>query len=155
MLIITHAVTGAVIGQLTGISSIAFIASTVVHFLMDMIPHGDSGDYEKYRASGKLTKSQIYQNIFDVAVVIGFTVYLLVFRAEANWWPIFWGILGGVLPDFLVGIHECKPSRITKHAHKIHLFFHDLVIKKWRDVRLRYAVILQILGILVIMNIVF
>jgi len=155
MLIITHAVTGAVIGQLTGNSALSFVTSVTAHFIMDMIPHGDSGEYERYRASGKITKSQIFQNIFDVVIVIGFTVYLLAFHIEANWWPIFWGILGGVLPDLLVGVHECKPSRATKYIHQLHFFFHDVIIKKWRDVKYRYSIILQILGMIIVMGLVF
>lgn len=152
MLVITHAVTGAVIGQVVRISPLAFIASVVVHFLMDMIPHGDSRDYEKYRQTGKVPKASLYQLIFDFVVVTGFIIYVLVLRTEANWWPIFWGILGGVLPDLMVGVHECKPSRLTRQTHWLHLVCHDVITNRWKDVKFRYAIVIQLLIIIVLMN---
>jgi len=152
MLVITHAVTGAVIGQVAKSSPLAFIISVIVHFLMDMIPHGDSKDYEKYRETGKISKASIYQLIFDIVVVIGFAVYVLILRTETNWWPIFWGIIGSVLPDMLVGVHECKPNWLTKNPHKLHLFFHNIITDRWRDIKFRYAVVIQLLAIIILMN---
>jgi hypothetical protein len=152
MLIITHAVTGAVVGQIVRSSPLAFIISVVLHFIMDMVPHGDSSDYAKYKETGKVPKSQTFQLFFDSLVVIGFTVYILAFRIEASWWPTFWGILGGVLPDMLVGVHECRPNKATKLSHQVHFYFHDIIIKRWKDIRFRYAVVLQILAIILAMN---
>lgn len=152
MLVITHAVTGAVIGQVARSSPIAFIIGAIVHFIMDMIPHGDSQEYTRYKETGKIPRSQTYQLVFDAIIVIFFTFYVLFFRAESNWGPILWGIIGSVLPDLLVGIHECKPSKATAPFHKMHFRFHDTITNRWKDLRFRYAVILQILAIIIAMN---
>jgi len=150
MLVVTHAVTGAVIGQFVRNSPLSFIVGVLVHFLMDMIPHGDSADYKKFKESNKVPKGQIYQLIFDNLIMFGLIIYLLVFKVEGYWWPTFWGIVGSILPDLTVGIHECRPNKISKPIHRTHFFFHNVITDRWKDIRLRYAVILQLIALIVV-----
>ncbi|MBU0649073.1 hypothetical protein KJ969_03160 [Patescibacteria group bacterium] len=152
MLILTHALTGAVIGQVVRHSALAFIFGWVMHFVMDMIPHGDSKDYAQYKKTGVIPKWQIYQMIFDNVIMFGLMIYLLIFNVESYWWPTFWGILGSILPDIIVAIHECRPSKITRPFHKLHFYFHDLIPDRWRDIRFRYAVIIQIVLIVIMLK---
>jgi hypothetical protein len=43
MTLTTHATLGAVIGRATGNPVLAFIFGFISHFLIDMVPHGDTG----------------------------------------------------------------------------------------------------------------
>jgi hypothetical protein len=154
MFIITHAVTGMVIGQVVKSSPLAFIIGWIVHFIMDIIPHGDSNEYKKYKKTNIVPKGQLYQIIFDNLVMFALIAYFLIFRVENAWWPTFWGILGSVLPDALVGIHECKPNRLTRPFHRLHFFFHNLITDRRQDMRLRYALILQLIAIIILMRLI-
>lgn len=152
MLVVTHAVTGAVIGQLVKNSPLSFILGVVVHFLMDMIPHGDSAEYKKFKESNKIPKGQIYQLIFDNVIMFGLVIYLLVFKVDGYWWPTFWGIIGSILPDLAVGIHESRPNRFSKPLHRLHFMFHDIIVNRWKDVRLRYSIILQLIALAIVIS---
>jgi hypothetical protein len=152
MLVVTHAVTGAVIGQLVKNSPISFILGVVVHFLMDMIPHGDSADYKKFKESNTIPKGRIYQLLFDNVIMFGLIMYLLIFKVDGYWWPTFWGIIGSILPDLMVGVHECRPSRFSKPLHRLHFKFHDIITDRWKDIRLRYSIILQLIALVIVVS---
>ncbi|MDD4994961.1 MAG: hypothetical protein PHW53_00600 [Patescibacteria group bacterium] len=150
MLIVTHAITGAVVGQLVKNSYISFLASLVLHFLMDIIPHGDTEECRHYRETNRVSKKLFYQLAFDIIIMTALAAYLLIFKIQGYWWPTLAGILGGILPDMIVAFHEYKPNRITAPIHWIHFWCHNIITDRAKDIRLRYAIILQLVAITVI-----
>jgi len=126
MLLTVHAATGVLIGQKVSIWWLAFIIGFISHFIMDMIPHGDQGIAERYRAKTH-TKQAIQFVLIDLVVCMVFSIFWLLKFSDNiyNFSAIYMGLAGALLPDLLVGIHEVYP-KLFKRFHKFHFRIHDL-----------------------------
>ena len=129
MLLTVHAATGVLIGQKVKYWWLAFIIAFIVHFIMDIIPHGDHKMIENYRT--KKSRQIIESIVIDSIICFGFSLFWLIKSAYSAQTFIIMAaaIFGSVLPDMLVGIHELKP-KLLKYFNKVHFFFHDLIPTK-------------------------
>ncbi|MBU1146043.1 hypothetical protein KKD80_00640 [Patescibacteria group bacterium] len=128
MLLTVHATAGALIGQQINNPLLAFILSFVSHFVLDLVPHGDQDWIDEYKGD---QKSKVVKIIMIVAVDIVILLGLLVSRfyfidSFATGLSIASGIIGGLLPDFLVGCHELS-NRLFKKFYRFHFWIHDLI----------------------------
>lgn len=130
MFITVHAATGALIGQKVKNPILAFVLALAAHFGFDMIPHGDQDWIDEYKGNDK---SKVIKIIIIVAadalILFALLVSKFFFDQDDSTMPsisIATGILGGVLPDLLVGCHELSDS-LFKNFYKFHFMMHDLI----------------------------
>ncbi|MBN1325694.1 hypothetical protein JW977_01780 [Candidatus Falkowbacteria bacterium] len=140
MLISVHATIGAVIGEKIHYSLFAFALAFLSHFVLDIIPHGDKALIKAYRNDFK-NKAMLYLIIFDVistVILLGLMFYL----RKLTYSPaVLWGIIGGILPDVMVAIHEITHKQFHR-AHKAHDWAHEKL--KW-SLPLNLALVYQII----------
>ena len=144
MTLTTHATLGAVIGHATGSPLLAFIFGFISHLLIDMIPHGDTGIADNFKVHKRRRKQAIAYVMVDAIVAIIFVLLLANTRDIESMRAYSWGIVGGVLPDLLVGIYEITKTRFLRWFNTFHFFFHDFFTKRKGDVPLYYAIMAQI-----------
>lgn len=144
MTLTTHATLGAVIGHAVGIPFLAFIFGFISHFVIDMIPHGDTGLSDNFRIHKRKRKRAVAYVIVDAVVAIFFVLLLANTRDINSLRTFSWGIVGGVLPDLLVGLYELTKTPLLKWFNTLHFYFHDFFVRRTGDVPLYYALMAQI-----------
>lgn len=128
MLLTVHATAGALIGQQLNNPVLAFVLSFVSHFILDLLPHGDQDWIDEYKGDQKAKVKKII-SIVAIDIVILLALLISRFYYIASFAPslsIAAGILGGILPDFLVGCHELS-DRLFKNFYRFHFLVHDLI----------------------------
>lgn len=143
MTLTTHATLGAVIGHAVGNPILAFVFGFISHLLIDMIPHGDTVLADNYKVHKKDRKKALAYVMVDAIVAIFFVLLLTNTKSLGDMQPFTWGIIGGVLPDLLTGIYEITKTKWLKKFNEIHFLFHDCVVKRKGDVRLKHALVAQ------------
>ncbi len=144
MFIVTHAAIGAVIAEaLPTHPFLAFTLAFLVHFLTDLIPHGDTGLYKGYVAGTQVKTAYLFVGIDALATVIS-VIYLLTKIVFDHRLAITMGIVGGVLPDMLVAIYEVFRPKWLRWFHRLHFYFHNLISGKIGDLSLQNGFIVEI-----------
>ena len=144
MTITTHATIGAVIGQATGNPVLAFVIGFLSHFLIDIIPHGDTGLADNFRIYKKQRKQAVAYSIVDGIIAIFFVLLLANVKDIGQMSLFSWGIVGAVLPDLLVGLYLITKTKYLRSFNRLHFYFHNLYVYRRGDVPLRYAIVAQI-----------
>ncbi len=133
MFITTHAALGALVGELFPQHPItAFFLSIALHFLSDLVPHGDSEMYKGYVAGSKVKRAIAYV-VIDSIIAILFVLVLFNTQVFESRLSVSLGVVGGVLPDMLVAIHEVTKARFLTWFHKLHFFFHNFFTNRFGD----------------------
>jgi hypothetical protein len=123
MLISVHATIGAVIGEKVHYSLFAFALAFLSHFVLDIIPHGDKTLIRAYRNDFK-NKALLYLIFFDIISTIILLGLMFCLHKITYSTSVLWAIIGSVLPDFMVGIHEVTKKHFG-HAYKAHQWAHE------------------------------
>lgn len=144
MTLTTHATIGAVIARAVGSPVLAFIFGFISHFLVDMIPHGDTGLSDNFRVYKRKRKQAVAYVLVDGVVAIFFVLILANTRDIESMRTFTWGIVGGVLPDLIVGLYEITKAPLLKWFNTIHFYFHDFFVRRKGDVPLYYALMAQV-----------
>jgi len=144
MTLTTHATLGAVIGHGTGNPLLAFVLAFISHFLIDMVPHGDTGLADNYKIHKRRRKTALAYVTVDAVVAIVFVLLIVNTRSLGSLETFTWGIIGGVLPDLIVGVYEITKTPLLRWFNRLHFFFHDFFTKKRGDVPLYYALLAQV-----------
>jgi len=119
-----------VIGQAVGKPLWSFLISLVVHFIFDMIPHGDSRLYASYK-NGEMKKRAVTTVTVDSILTILWVIFSLDTVSSEIRRSIVYGIAGSVLPDLLVGLGETfRENKWLKKFDALHLYLHSLIVKK-------------------------
>lgn len=143
MFVATHAAVGALFGEiLPSHPVLTFVFAFAIHFLMDLIPHGDSLLYVGY-SNGKKVSTAIMIQIFDTIVMAGFVIYLLTQVVAHQRLAVITGIIGGILPDVLVMLYELFRFKWLKKFHYIHKYFHNWLTSRIGDLSLRNGMIME------------
>lgn len=151
MLLSVHATVGAIIGENVGTPLLAFVLGFISHFILDIIPHGDEALIKAYRNNFK-NRGMLYLIIFDIISTF-ILLSLLFYFKQINFNPIvIWGIIGTVIPDFMVGVYEIT-NKHFKRTHKLHYWIHDgLNLKTTWTMPLKMGLIVQIIIIYLILR---
>ncbi|MDO8583737.1 MAG: hypothetical protein Q7R83_00995 [bacterium] len=145
MFVTTHAAIGALVAEaFPDHPWLAFFLAIASHFLSDMIPHGDSGIYKGYVAGSKVRRAIAYV-VLDSIVCVYFVLFLFNTKVFENRMSISMGIVGGVLPDFLVAIYELTKAPFLKWFHRLHFFFHSMISGRTGDLTFPAGFAMQIL----------
>jgi hypothetical protein len=123
MLVSVHATIGAVIGEKIHYSLFAFALAFLSHFILDIIPHGDKSLIKAYRNDFK-NRAMLYLIIFDIISTV-VLLSLMFYLHKLSYSPsVLWGIIGGILPDVMVAIHEITHKQFQR-THKAHDWVHE------------------------------
>lgn len=144
MTLTAHAALGAVIGHTVGTPFLAFVFGFVSHFIVDMIPHGDTGLSDNFRVHKRKQKRVVAFAMIDAIIALFFVLLLANTRDIESMRTFSWGIVGSVLPDLLVGVYDITKTPLLRWFYKLHFYFHDFFVKRKGDVPLYYALLAQI-----------
>jgi len=134
---------GALIGQNVPTPGLAFAVGVASHFILDLIPHGDSKLYHGYKSGESVRKSVTYvviDSLFSIAIFI----YLLEVAPYASRGTLIAGVVGGVAPDALVALGEGVRTRLLHRFQHLHIRIHDAVVNRVGNIPLRVGVLMQI-----------
>lgn len=141
---------GAVIGEAVGNPLLGFIIAIAVHFLVDIIPHGDNFISNNFRVLKRRRKLAVAYVSLDAIAAILFVLFIVNVRDVALIRPISMGIVGSILPDLLVGLYDITKSKYLRWIYKLHFVFHDILINRYGDVPLRYSLAAQMILVLIL-----
>jgi hypothetical protein len=152
MFITIHAATGALIGTELANPVLAFAVSFILHFLIDIIPHGDRelgkkffGLINKKISEEEKIKSLAAYGIIDYIVLIFFLLFMFKNFSFAKVDGVIWGIIGGILPDLLVALFVLTKTKYLKWFFDFHKWNHHLVIGKLsNDISLKNGMLMQL-----------
>ncbi|TAL19726.1 hypothetical protein EPN90_02515 [Patescibacteria group bacterium] len=144
MFLATHATVGAIIGRAAPNPLLAFLGGFISHFLLDMIPHGDAHLYENYRNHQKVKRALAYVTL-DAVVTAYLILGIRSARQFDNGANVTAGIIGGLLPDLIIGVYNLIKVEWLTWFHNLHFFFHNFFIRRWqRDIAFSYGLTMQI-----------
>ncbi|HCC23284.1 TPA: hypothetical protein DF272_03845 [Candidatus Falkowbacteria bacterium] len=142
-----HGAVGAYVGERMDSLTLAFIFSFIIHFLFDIIPHGDHENVIMFKTEKKINR---VIGLIAIDAVMGLIFLALYFSqiktTGPHLYPIIAGIIGGVLPDLLVGLYHMNKKYLFRFNF-VHMRLHELI--KFR-VPLKFALLVQIIFILFI-----
>lgn len=130
MFLSVHTCAGAIVGRFIPNPFIAFLLGIISHFLMDLIPHGDRGVYDRYK------KGKFVRRAFAIVLLDGiFSIYIVMLVLTVNnkvgsELNIAFGIVGATLPDALTVVYEITKTKFLKWVHKLHFKIHRLIAKE-------------------------
>ncbi len=142
MILVTHSIVGGALSVVQKSVPAAFFVGLLSHYLMDMIPHYDYEAGVDGSGDPKKLKPFLIKIAFDG--LLGVLVPLMLFYPD-NWFEffkLFAGIAGGVLPDFLQGVRLAMPNKILGVHQKVHDFFHSNI--RLREVAPVFGIVAQV-----------
>lgn len=153
MTLSTHVAIGAAIGFSIGNPLLGFGLGMLSHFIVDMIPHGDTQFATSFYEDPDSRKFFLkYLSIDAIIALLLILAIFAFFEVPTSDLALAAAIGGSVLPDLLTGIHEVLKIRLTKKYVKVHFFFHDFFTSRFGDIRLRNSLIGQAVVIAIILN---
>lgn len=154
MNLLVHTTAGAIVAQYTGNPILGFFYGLLSHILLDMVPHGDSLMYKKYKNKELSAKKAAARTILDSIASIILVVVFFNISLPSSGWVLSMAIIGAVIPDVLIGLYELwdpHEPKILRIIHKWHFKNHDLIAKKI-DFSLKHGLLLQVIIFLLLMR---
>lgn len=153
MTITTHAAVGTIIGLNVGNPVLGFVIGFISHFLLDMIPHGDSKISDNLRIHKK-KKGPITYGTIDAIIAIFFLFTVLDNSVAAHSRVFYWSVAGSIMPDLISGVYDLTKSKWLKRYNEIHFYFHDFFVNRWHDVPLTYSLLGQLIFVLIVLTLI-
>ena len=141
---------GVLIGQNVPTPGLAFLVGAASHFILDLIPHGDSKLYYNYKAGEAVKRSVIYVAT-DAIICIAVFVYLLEVAPYASRGTIIAGVIGAILPDLLVALGEAFCCRPLYWLQRAHMRIHDVIASRLGNLSFRSGTVMQIIVFIALM----
>ncbi len=151
MTITTHATVGAAIGFHIGNPILGFFLGLASHFLLDMIPHGDSKISDAFRIQKKRTWPITYTAL-DAIIAVYLILFIFNLKQHFDELTLSLSIAGAVLPDLIVGAYDVTKSKYLRWFNNFHFKAHDLFTKKTGDVCLHHALVVQTIFIILLLR---
>tara|TARA_B100001971_G_C18096134_1_gene486190 strand:- start:61 stop:525 length:465 start_codon:yes stop_codon:yes gene_type:complete len=129
MYITVHSAFGAAAGQIISQPLLAFVIGFALHFLFDIIPHGDEGlkNWKLFRTRRKRIVAAA--SLDFVGVMIMTSIWLK--NADITYIPsMLAGIAGAIAPDALWGLYELTGTPILRWYYNFHKKLHHVLTKK-------------------------
>lgn len=131
MLLATHSLVGAFIGQEVGYPPLAFLLGIISHLLLDSIPHADGPD-DKVGSKETDPVSFLQYAVVFIDIALGaIAIFYLISSGEIGQSAI-WGAAGGIFPDFVDNVPFWSPKlrELFSPLKKFHLFHAKIQMKK-------------------------
>lgn len=142
MTMTTHVAVGATIGLAVQQPILGFALGMCSHFVLDMIPHGDSSLGAKHFGPKKTFAPYAYVAL-DNAVAIYLLLALVNVVPQSSVFALSLGIAGSVLPDVFVGVYEASGRRWLKGFFAWHMKVHNFFTNRVGDIPLLAGVAYQ------------
>jgi hypothetical protein len=127
---IVHASAGMLIGSQTGNPWLAFVLGFVSHYILDAIPH-DAIELRRWRHRNNYIKKVALEATYDLWLFVIIVWILQQNNLLSFNLPILAGIIGAILPDYILGVIELFGIK-SKWAEKykaFHKWVHHLIYK--------------------------
>ena len=132
MYLTVHALAGALIGKEINNIALAFLLGFISHFVLDKIPHQDPDNAEEsLKGLGKkINQFSKKEKRFITIVIVDFLTFVFLvimfyFRDIFFYLsPVIAGVIGGVLPDLLLGLYYLTGNKFLKKFKKLHHQLH-------------------------------
>lgn len=125
MFLTVHASAGVIIGQTTGNIWLGFLAGFISHFLLDIVPHGDT---ELAGENAAFTKEDVDKikrlALFDIAIMIILLAALYLMGFITAILPVLFAVAGAILPDFVQGVYILTKSPLLQKYFDFHYGLH-------------------------------
>jgi len=144
---------GVLIGQNVPTPGLAFALGVASHFMLDLIPHGDSQLYTNYKEGQAVNRSLIYVAV-DSALAIIIFIYLLETAPYASRETMIAGVVGGICPDFLVALGEGVKIRPLLWFQRLHMRIHNAIASRVGNISLGMGIFIQLVLLAVMIFIV-
>ena len=153
MFLVIHSTAGMIIGQAVQKPVWSFIIGFIVHFIFDIIPHGDSGVYNKYKNGEMRKRAMAIVTVDSILTILWVLWSMEAFTGDIRR-SVTAGIAGSVLPDLLVGLSEAfKKRNSLQKFQKFHIRIHNLIVEKiHRDWPWIIGVTFQMAILLILIN---
>jgi hypothetical protein len=138
MFLSNHAISGALIGIFITNPILAAILGFFSHFLLDIIPHGDSKLIEEPKKKILLIAG------IDFMFITGVGIVTLIFIPHLITVSIFLGAFFAMVPDALQLPYFISKKKYFNRYKKIHQAIHDCIAKKY-ELPLYGGVLFQII----------
>lgn len=149
-----HAAAGAIVAQYTKNPILGFFYGLLSHIILDMIPHGDSAMYVKYKNKELSARKAAAKTIIDAILALILSVIFFNLPLASSNLVLSMAIIGAVIPDVFIGLFELSQPRTPKWLkviHKWHFKNHDLISKKF-DLSVKQGLLFQVLFFLLLMR---
>lgn len=153
MTITTHTAIGAVIGFSLGNPLVGFFIGLGSHFLVDMIPHGDTNLAKKFRINKRKRGAVTFVTV-DAIIALYIILGLSNLPIPTSQTAFTVAVAGSIMPDLIIGLHDLTKSKYLKWFVKLHFFFHDFFSKKYGDIKLGYALVGQAVIVVFLLNLI-
>ncbi len=130
MFLTVHAISSIIIGQHTGNIWLAFLSGVILHFLLDIIPHGD----EIFApASGRLSEIEA-RRMAKIGLVDLLIMTSLLFIFYQNKiinlnLPIIASVIGSIVPDLVIGFYLIYRYSWLEKYLSFHQTLHNMLKK--------------------------
>lgn len=149
-----HAAAGAIVAQYTGNPILGFFYGLLSHIILDMVPHGDSAMYIKYKNKELSIRRAAAKTIIDAIGAIILAVVFFNLSLPSSNLVLSMAVIGAVIPDVFIGFYELSLPQTPKFLaiiHKWHFKNHDLIAKKF-DLSVKQGLLFQIIIFLLLMR---
>jgi len=140
MYITVHSAIGASAAQFVSEPWIAFIVGFLLHFIFDMIPHGDEG-IKKWKLFKSHKSRIIAAGSLDLLGVMIMTVFWINHSEMSQIPTMLAAIAGSIAPDALWGLYELTGSPLLRWYYNFHKKLHHVLTKK--ELNLKYGFLFQ------------
>lgn len=148
----THVAVGAAIGLAVNQPITGFALGFISHFLLDIIPHGDTKLSETHLSKDKSSLGAYTYVALDNVIAIYLLLTAINLVNKEYIWALSMGVAGSILPDVLVGIYEASKKKIAKGFYRMHLKIHNLISGKVGDIPLVVGVGYQVVAITLLLS---
>lgn len=126
MFLTIHAAAGAVIGNSMPNPIFAFLIGFVSHFVLDRIPHIDPNLDTATEKNFHFTKPVIYTSAiaFIDTIFVILLAYILIKKFPVQPMNTIYGIIGSILPDYLIGLSVLIKNKYLSAFERFHRFWH-------------------------------
>ena len=133
MILFTHSIAGAALAATQKDPLLATLVGFLSHFVLDVVPHWEYGIGPLQKDPLSREAIPAYRKIvIDGLSGVAVPVALFVLWQGADFWLIFGGIVGGMLPDFLQGVHLVwRSNRPVAALYR----FHQSIQRKTAELR--------------------
>ncbi|MEK7520644.1 MAG: hypothetical protein AAB560_01040 [Patescibacteria group bacterium] len=138
MTLLTHAVIGAAVASASPNPLAAFLLAWIGHYCADAVPHwdysiknlmtkADSGESGLFAYINQNTAANLLKITADFSVGVFLAFFFFAPAGPAEFLLLAGGIIGGVLPDFLLFLEWIAPNPVFRQLEKFHASVHSKI----------------------------
>jgi len=146
MFLTVHTAVAIIVGKSVMSAPWAFILGLASHFILDLIPHGDSQLASKFFKPLKfgVSKRFLMVGIMDLFLLILFILFLSYNSTVIGYNYVIWAIIGGILPDIIMVVYSMTKFKPLKWFYNLHDKNHGLITGRFiKDYPIKYGLVVQ------------